>query len=160
MALSAMSSEFVDAIGLTTFCTIALCIIAFDLRKMRIPDALSFTLLGLFIGSCVLEMPADIFGRLALSATVFVLSFVAFARRMIGGGDAKIMTALAFFVPIGALAEIALLFSATLILGTLFVILARKVLAPKPNWAFLQTSRMPMGVCIGSGAFFSPFVVL
>lgn len=154
-----MTADLINTLGLATFCAIALCIAAFDLRKMRIPDALSISLIGLFICLCVLDMPSDIFGRLALSIAVFVLSFFAFARRMMGGGDVKIMTALALFVPIGALAEIALLFSATLIFGTVFVILARKFLPAKPNWAFLNTKRMPMGLCIGLGAFLAPFVV-
>jgi len=154
-----MTLDVVNNIGLVLFSGIALCIVFFDLRQMRIPDILSVALFCLFAGMCIAEVPSDILGRIALSIAVFMLSFIAFARRMMGGGDVKIMTVLALFVPLAALPEIALLFSATLLTGIALVVLARRYVQPRADWAFLGTRRMPMGVCIGLGALIAPIVV-
>lgn len=151
-----MTEQFLLMVGQIVFLSVALCIVAYDLRQMRIPDILSVILVSLFVALCTIDAPEDFWARLGLSATVFTLGFIAFARRMMGGGDVKIMTALALFVPVSALAETALVFSATLFLGTVLVLVARRIFPSSESWAFLNTKRMPMGLPIGLAAVVLP----
>lgn len=155
-----MTASVMLVTGQIALAVIALSIIYFDLRFMRIPDRLSLLLLGLFAAQCVaFGFPADVWMRLAVCLIVFGLGFVAFGARMLGGGDVKIMTALALFVPVHALAHVALTLSATLLLGTGVVVAVRWVNPAWSGWSFLRTSRMPMGVSIGAAALIAPLVL-
>ena len=145
----------------TVLAAVLAAVIFFDLRQMRIPNALSLILLALFAVSLVLGgMPADIWLRLAAAATVFVLGFIGFALRMIGGGDVKILTALTLFIPFSNLPAMMLSFSGAMILATLAVLIARRLRSGDDSgWAFLQTKKMPMGLPIGATGLASPWIL-
>lgn len=126
-------------------------LIFFDLRQMRIPDALSFILLGLFALSAFTLSPEEMGIRLAQGAVLFMLGFLAFMFRLIGGGDVKILSALALFIPLDQIGALMLLFSATLIVGVCSIVFCRHLLHPEhTQWEFLKTRQLPMGLPIGS----------
>lgn len=132
--------------------SVILCLaIFFDLRKLRLPDGLSLALLVLApLHLAGLETWGALGWQLGFALCVFVALFAAFAFRLLGGGDVKLLTALAIFVPINQIAAISLTFSGALVAGILFVLVARHLQGGKPsNWAFLTSNKLPMGLSIG-----------
>ncbi|MGI9355478.1 MAG: A24 family peptidase [Rhizobiaceae bacterium] len=121
-----------------------------DLRHMRIPDRLSFLLLGLFLLLALSQPFSETGLRIAQALCVFLLCFAGYFFRLLGGGDVKILTALSLFVPLTYASEVLLVFSGTLIGGTSLVVLARRVTSDtSSDWAYLNSSKLPMGVPIG-----------
>lgn len=131
-------------------------VIFFDLSQMRIPNLLSIILIVLFVASAFALSPSEIGVRMAQAAIVFALGFFAFMFHLFGGGDVKILAALALFVPLEHAAGVLLVFSGTLIVGTIAVLLLRNIKPMREsNWAFLNTSQMPMGLPIGLAGIIS-----
>jgi len=122
-----------------------------DLRRMRIPNTLSVILLAIFpFFALDFESWNSVFLQIGFSALIFVLGFVAFALRAMGGGDVKVLAALALFVPLGHLPLVMVTFSVCLFLGVAFVLCSRKLVNnPERKWAFLSTKRFPLGLPIG-----------
>lgn len=127
-----------------------LAVIFFDLRQMRIPNQLSLILIVLFAVTAF-GMPLSETGLRVLQALiVFALGFFGFMFRLLGGGDVKILAAIALFIPLSNASEIMLTFSVTLIAGTVFVLVWRKYFpTTQSDWAFRKTGKMPMGLPIG-----------
>ncbi|WP_068109073.1 A24 family peptidase [Tropicimonas marinistellae] len=131
-----------------------------DLRYMRIPNWLVIGLAVAFL-VCVPFLPvASVGARAGVAAGVLVVGFVAFALGFLGGGDAKVLSALLLLVPPGTWAEFALLFSATLLVGLGLVLSLR--LAPgaaRSTWVGLRARGMfPMGVSIGLAGLLHPVI--
>ncbi len=140
---------------------IMIAIIWFDLRQLRIPNALSLLLVAIFAASQIAGGTApDIWLRLAVALAVFAAGFAGFVLRAIGGGDVKVLTAGVLLVPVAHLSEVMLVFAATLLTGTLLVLAARKMVAhPENSWAFLGSARMPMGLPIGAAGILSLLLI-
>ncbi len=136
-----------------TLALFALCLsIAFcDLRMMRLPNVISLLLVCLFAAQIALEGGgAWVWPQLALSGIVFVLCFCAFAARLMGGGDAKVLPALALFAPVSALPEVLFGFGLISLLAIVAITLARTRYAnPESDWAVWRSSKLPLGVPIG-----------
>lgn len=76
----------------------------FDLRTFRIPNAISLALIALFVIKVTAMAEIAIWTGHVLAATlIFSLTLAAFAFGIIGGGDAKFMTALALWFGMTAL---------------------------------------------------------
>ena len=122
-----------------------------DLRRMRIPNMLSLVLLALFpVQAVALGEWFAILSQMGLAAVVFALGFVAFAARAMGGGDVKILAALALFAPVGFLAEIFLVFAACIFVCVPLVLGSRRFAGHEgSDWVFLTAKRFPLGLPIG-----------
>lgn len=73
-----------------------------DLRSFKIPNALPLAGLVIFALTCMIFLPlAEIPGRLLGGLIVFVVCFIMFSIRQMGGGDAKLMPVVALFIPSG-----------------------------------------------------------
>ncbi len=71
----------------------------FDLKHLRIPNALVLAVLAVFVVAGLWGLPLEaFFWRLGAGAAVLAAGFLVFAAGLIGGGDAKMAAALAPFV--------------------------------------------------------------
>lgn len=133
-----------------------------DLKSMLIPNRLCLILAVAFFPTALLLglSPMAILQHTGIGFAGLVIGFAAFAFRVIGGGDAKLMAAAAlWFDPTGAL--VFLIYTA--IVGGVFTVLlvvARQYLQiytpSMPQW--LQTllkpkGDIPYGVAICAGGF-------
>ena len=107
-----------------------------DLRRRRIANRL---VLALVLGAPILviggQMAPSVFaGALALSATMLMLGTMLFARGWIGGGDVKLICAMAIWFPPGDalwFVYLALVFGGVLALAVLALrVLSRRGLVP------------------------------
>ena len=131
-----------------------------DLRYMKIPNLISLVLVAAFlIGAAVQPMP-DLAFRLIAAATVLVVGFGAFALRLFGGGDVKLLAALMLYVPATGFGPFAYLFSAAMLAGMGFVLLARLIpRTGESTWKFLSGKReFPMGISIALSGLALPLV--
>lgn len=138
------------------------CVVWFDLRYMRIPNVLSLVLIIAFCLTFALgAVVPDIWWRLAIAAFVFAIGFVGFALRLFGGGDVKILTALALYVPIEHLSLTLFGFSVALFTGTLLILVVRRAWrGHRDGWAFLNSKKIPMGFSIGLAGLLTPLAIL
>ena len=71
----------------------------YDLKHLRIPNALPLAVLAVFLAAGLWGLPFETFlWRLVAGAAVLAAGFALFAAGLIGGGDAKMAAALAPFV--------------------------------------------------------------
>ena len=69
-----------------------------DIKTYRIPNAVSFALLALYpFFALTAPYPVAPLESLGVMATVLALGFAMFSLRMVGGGDVKLLTAVALF---------------------------------------------------------------
>jgi len=134
----------------------------FDLRHMRIPNALSWILVVLFGMTFFFTDTGEFLLHILIASTVFAVSFTAFCFRILGGGDVKILSALVLFVPIHELAIFANVLSVALLFGVIVVLGLRRLLTvPNPNWKFLSgCTGFPMGVSIAAAGIVHPFAAM
>jgi len=84
-------------------CTLVIAC-GFDLKTFRIPNGLSLALIALFIVKAAATPEIAVWPEHILAGGVMLgLGFLAFALGAIGGGDAKLMSALALWFGIGFL---------------------------------------------------------
>lgn len=129
-----------------------------DLRFLRIPNIISLAIIAIFVVSILIATPVDLMTRLLVAAVVFGSGFLAFALRLIGGGDVKLLSALVLFVPTHGLPLFANLFSAALLVGVASIIaLRRSPLIGKLDWKSLSQPRaFPMGLSIALAGIIFP----
>jgi prepilin peptidase CpaA len=132
------STVLVAAVGVLA--VIAYC----DVRSRRIPNGLCFVIaaLGLLRIACARDVFAASHTLLAAAAT-FVATFLLFWRGVIGGGDAKLITAMALLIGHQDIVEF--LFLMSLFGGALgLAALVREKLGPKlARLRFAVTGRLP-----------------
>ncbi len=69
-----------------------------DMRSWRIPNWVSLSLAALFLGHVLATgRTGDLPGHLLVAGMVLAVTFALFARNIIGGGDAKLLPALALW---------------------------------------------------------------
>lgn len=121
-----------------------------DLKYMRIPNALSIVIVGLFVLLVLVQPPQDLMLRVVVAGLVFALGFVGFCFRILGGGDVKILGALLLFVPVESLVVFANLLSVSLLLGVAFIVGIRKTAIAEHSTmkAVSGSSGFPMGISI------------
>jgi prepilin peptidase CpaA len=133
-----------------------LSIVAYgDVRTRRIPNVLAgvIAMLGL-IQMLLVHNPVSAGHTLAASAAVITAAFLLFWRGAIGGGDAKLVAAMALLI--GYQNLLSFLFLMGLCGGALAIaILARDKLCPR-FWRVSQPARMPRATeateCIAAAA--------
>lgn len=132
----------------------------FDLRYMRIPNAISLLAVALFAAFSLILPPDDLMQRLAAAAAVLGIGFLAFALRLFGGGDVKILASLVLFVPISGLNDFAMLLAWGLAVGIALVLALRKLPANwREGWVGLADQRgIPMGVSIAMAGLAYPIL--
>jgi prepilin peptidase CpaA len=138
-----------------------LCAVAYyDLRFLRIPNALVLIAVGLFaIMLPVIGWP-EAGSRLLAALIVFAIGFAGFALNVLGGGDVKMMAALLLFVPSDSYVVFALGFSAAMLVGIVAVLLLRATpRLANSSWAFArQPNTFPMGIAIAMCGLGHPLV--
>lgn len=151
-----------DLIPMVLLAPVLVAVAYFDLRFMRIPNVLTFIALGVVAVAFLFVPPADLWTRLAVAAIVLVLGVAAFAFRLIGGGDVKILPALLLAVPTYCLSIFANVFAASMIVGIVLVLALRRL--PVINglgWkTFGGSTKFPMGLSIAMSGLAFPLVVL
>lgn len=133
----------------------------YDLFSMRIPNWISIALIVIFAVVCVItQLELSAIGmHLAAAAIVFAVGFALFALRFIGGGDAKVASAIALWMGMSHLVEF--IFYSSVFGGILtLVILAFRRFVPNyllPNWPWLldlhdKKKGAPYGIALAIGA--------
>ena len=142
-------------IGFVVFNATLLAAAAWDVRSFRIPNALP----AILAASALLLHPpaslADALGRLAVFTGVALLSLVLYLRSGLGGGDVKLLAAVALWLPLSGLPAFATALGcagALQGLGTLLLI--RLTPALRPHLARADYHQMPYGVSIAAAGLF------
>lgn len=132
-----------------------------DLRYMRIPNLLSLIALALFVLTVPLIGWEEAGWRLLASGIVFGIFFVAFAFRLFGGGDVKMMGVLMLFIPSQSLGLYAYGFSFSMLLGISLLLLVRVLpFARESSWLGISsTGKFPMGISIAMSGLIHPIVL-
>lgn len=151
-----------DVVPMLILAPVLVAVAYFDLRFMRIPNILSLLVLAVFAAAMVFFPPADLLARLAIAGSVFLLGFVGFFFRLIGGGDVKILSALMLVVPTGGIAIFANVFSVSMLVGIMLMLAIRRF--PHANslgWkSFGRSRKFPMGLSIALTGLTFPVVSL
>ena len=132
-----------------------------DLRYMRIPNTLVLAMVGVFALTAPF-LPIESVGARVLAASfVFAIGFVTFALRLFGGGDVKALTALMLFIPPQTWPIFGLVFSASMLLGIVFVVTMQTVSSQQHSgWVSLRARGMfPMGISIAASGLLHPVVI-
>jgi prepilin peptidase CpaA len=133
-----------------------------DLLTMTIPNRVSLLMAGAFLAVAPLSgLPLDAIGMSLLAALiVFLICFALFALNVMGGGDAKLLSATALWF--GFTPSLLLFISSVGLFGgflTFAILLVRgqsnTILAmglPIPN-SLILAKKIPYGIAIAAGGF-------
>ncbi len=144
---------------------------ASDLRSYQIPNRASAILAVAFLLMATVVPRAFVLGGLATGAGVLAIGAVLFARRLMGGGDVKLLAAAALWCGPGLLTPFALVtsLSGAALAGVMLSPLRRRLPAPptggwvsaKPGASALRQPA-PFGVAIALGGLWvlSRYIVL
>ncbi len=126
-----------------------------DLRQLRIPNVLPIILVSVFALTSLVAAPPDLMPRVAVAATALAIGLLAFALRLVGGGDVKLLAALMLFIPVGSVLLFANIFAVSLLFGVALLLGLRRVLSARPDgWKGLaRTKKFPMGISIAFAGF-------
>lgn len=133
----------------------------FDLRYMRIPNALVLLAIALFVCTAPLLGWSELGARLLAAGLVFAVGFTLFALNMFGGGDVKMLAAVLLFVPSETHTLFTMVFAVAMFTGIGAILTARTVPAlAGSSWAGLRgQGTFPMGISIAMAGLFHPFAV-
>ncbi len=133
-----------------------LCIYATwsDLKHMIIPNWLCLGLLGAFVLLGLFLMPIAALGwQLLAGLGVLVFTFVLNAAGKMGGGDAKMLAALAPYIAFERAPLFFMIFAACLMLALLVHRVARAIPVVRratPDWVSWESAHFPMGTGISA----------
>ena len=124
-----------------------------DLKFMIIPNWLCLGLVGVFILVGLFVLPLSVLGwQLLAGFAVLVVTFILNAIGVMGGGDAKLLAALAPFIALERLADFLLIFAICLLVSLALHRMARAIPAVRratPDWVSWEAGRnFPMGTGI------------
>lgn len=149
-----LSPQAAAWIALVAAGPLALACAAWDLRRMRIPNALNAALALAWLPLGFATLPIDAIGlRVAGALLILVMGFVVFAIGQMGAGDVKMLAASALWVEGGSATSAMLLLAIALVVGAAAVFTLRRLFPrPESEWRGLrpQTKKFPMGVSIGA----------
>jgi prepilin peptidase CpaA len=161
-----------------TLMTLFICLTAavMDISKMKISNILVIAVLCLYTQYAIanyLQGTGNIKGDISTAAILFVITTVLFFTNIIGGGDAKLMSALGLWVGLTGLFPFLFAMSvAGLIIGIIALLLRRalqnnsfydaipKLLKHPDSWIGQlrqNKSKLPYGVAIACGMAFSVY---
>ena len=120
-----------------------------DLQSYTIPNWLSLAIVGLFVVQMVVEPRSySVIGvRLLVTACIFGLCTLLYAKRLWGGGDVKLLSSLSLWVGLDDLPRLLLTMSVAGGLLTLMIIAVRRI---KNHRTGSSDSRIPYGVAIAA----------
>lgn len=136
------------------------CVLAapvFDLMRFEIPDILSIVIVIAAIAYGLLTPGFGWLSHIGSTALVFAVLLLAFARNWMGGGDVKLLTAIATWTGLeGLLPQIVATALAGGVLALVLIVARRAVmvsrLAPDRTPRLLQhDAPLPYGVAIAAG---------
>lgn len=151
----------VNEILLLTFSLLLICAALSDLLSMKIPNWLSLALITLFIPAAWLsDVSAAAIGySFGVAVAVFAVCFLLFVLNVMGGGDAKLLAALALWF---GLTPALLVFLVNVAFAGGVLTLVILVIRWKSHWvtdrgvwlpASLTTAKkIPYGIAIAAGA--------
>jgi prepilin peptidase CpaA len=119
-----------------------------DFRGFRIPNRASLLLLAGFLPAAwALDLSSgDLLRHLGAAAVVFAGAFALFAMKVWGGGDAKLLPAVALWTGLAALPRLLLVVAVAGGLLALAVLVARRAGVAK-----FAAGKVPYGVAIAAG---------
>lgn len=127
-----------------------------DIMTMTIPNRLCLLLAAAFpVAAYLSGMPSSvILTHLGVGTVAFFLGFAMFAANLIGGGDAKLLAATAFWIGPADAMEYLLLASALGGLLAIAILYVRSLIVPVTGYAFAdrlltQKTGVPYGVALG-----------
>ena len=134
-----------------------------DIRSYEIPNRFPVAIALAFVAISFTGDLHTALSGLALGATVFAIGLVLFARRWVGGGDVKLLAAIALWVAIPFVASFALVTSlAGALLGLILMTPLRRLFPAPPAELVAITGTagslrqpMPFGVAIAVGGLFA-----
>ena len=130
----------------------------FDLKHLRIPNALALAVLAVFLVAGLWGLPLETFlWRLGAAALVLAAGFALFAAGLIGGGDAKMAAALAPFVAAEDVATLLVLYAVvTLVLLVVLRLAMQLARRSETGWrAVDQYARPPRERVFPMGLIFA-----
>ncbi len=134
-----------------------LCLLAglSDLRTMTIPNWISIALVAVFTVIALIMLPFEtVLWRLGAAAVMLAIGFVLNSLRVMGGGDAKLLAAIAPFIPYQDVAAFMFIFSVSLLSTLLLHRIAMRIKPLRratPDWASWEAGRnFPMGISIAA----------
>ena len=138
-------------LGLLAFAILLLWAASEDMRRLIIPNWISIAIAGLYpVHVLTGPVTPDWLSAAGLAALVLLVGFALFAARLMGGGDVKLMAAVALWAGPG---ELPLLLSVTAIAGGVvaaFLLISRRIRATRIRQE-PGPEVMPYGVAIAAG---------
>lgn len=137
---------------------------------MLIPNWISLSILFLYFVWVFLtrQLPLDVICSVLVGLAVFLLAFLLFAKGIIGGGDGKLIAALALWLGWGSHLADYLVIAGVLggilsLAALLFRYLAQYLPLPvwMPDWMVKREAGVPYGVALGiAGLIVLPDVII
>ncbi len=126
-----------------------------DLKTMTIPNWVSIALIAAFIVIALFTLPFDtVLWRLGGAAIVLLVGFILNAIKVLGGGDAKYLAAIAPFIALHDLSAFMVIFSVSLIVTLALHRVAMRIKPLRratPDWVSWEAGRnFPMGISIAT----------
>jgi prepilin peptidase CpaA len=132
-----------------------------DMRRLIIPNWISLAIAGLYVLHVAASpVPVGVLGGVAVGAATLVAGFGLFACNLIGGGDVKLMSAIALWA--GPMRILDFLFVTAIMGGFVAAgtLLRRRRLAPVGGASGAAASvEVPYGVAISVGGIFVAFAI-
>jgi prepilin peptidase CpaA len=143
-----------------------------DVVSRTIPDVVGLLLLAIGGLSRSFDGPSALAISMAAALLLFALLMVAYSRGFIGGGDVKLMTALAIGLsPLNCYRFVVATAIAGGLLGIVYIVLSRSTRLPRPAsdrsllgrimavefWRARRRGSLPYGVAIAAGGTFVLF---
>jgi prepilin peptidase CpaA len=114
--------ELVNQLSIWLFCAVLVWAATSDLARLRIPNEISIAIVGLYAAYVLsAHRPVALEGALITAGLVLAVGFALFAFRALGGGDVKLIAAVALWA---GPAHIATLLLATALIGGLLAVVA------------------------------------
>ncbi len=125
-----------------------------DLNDMKIRNVTVMAIVAVFLVVGLVALPFPEYAwRLLHFAVVLIIGFLLHMAGVLGGGDAKLMAAIAPFVAVNDIAGVLFLFAFLLLLSFGLHRLLRRVSIVRratPNWQSWDHAAFPMGLALGT----------
>ncbi len=129
-----------------------MAVILYDLRFMRIPNWVTTLFAIVALASLPFSVTStELLWRLAAATVVFLVSLLLFARRLMGGGDVKLLTILPLLIPAAALPLFGIILSVSIFGSVAALYTARRTMQGRSTrWlAISDRTGFPLGLGIG-----------
>lgn len=164
-----LSAPIISQIAICGFAALAVAAAISDIRHLKIPNHYTLAIAVLFPAyALTTDTPVNWLGALAISGALLALGFPLFVKKMLGGGDAKLIAAVALWA--GPDLFLTFLLVTTVTGGTMALVLwlrHRLSRAATPGLIFLTEvdpgfakQPMPYAVAIAAGALYVAFTLL